>query len=234
MRLPILVFHICAGTIGLLSGAVGIAVRKGSRQHRVAGNVFFVSMLSLAVSAVYLSFMKHQISNVFGGTLTFYMVATAWLTARRREGGTGIFDYVALLVALAVGVCEVTYGSEAALSPTGLKDGYSPGVYFGSGFVALLAVTGDVRMIVRGGIFGAQRIARHVWRMCIALFVASGSFFLGQQQVFPAAVRNTPILPILTFLPIVIMIFWLLRVGLTKAYKGKWMPRGGDGSSLQT
>jgi uncharacterized membrane protein len=62
MRLPILVFHICAGTIGLLSGAVGIAVRKGSRQHRVAGNVFLVSMLSLAVSAVYLSFMKHQIS----------------------------------------------------------------------------------------------------------------------------------------------------------------------------
>ena len=56
----------------------------------------------------------------------------------------------------------------------------------------------------------------------------------GQQQVFPAAVRNTPILPILTFLPIVIMIFWLLRVGLTKAYKGKWMPRRVDGSSPQT
>jgi uncharacterized membrane protein len=84
MRLPILVFHICAGTIGLLSGAVGIAVRKGSRQHRVAGNVFFVSMLSLAVSAVYLSFMKHQISNVFGGTLTFYMVATAWSPLSRE------------------------------------------------------------------------------------------------------------------------------------------------------
>jgi hypothetical protein len=74
-------------------------------------------------------------------------------------------------------------------------------VYFGSGFVALLAVAGDVRMIVRGGIFGAQRIARHVWRMCTVSFVASGSFFQGQRQVFPPAVRNTPILPILTFLP---------------------------------
>jgi hypothetical protein len=39
-----------------------------------------------------------------------------------------------------------------------------PGVYFGSGFVALLAVAGDVRMIMRGGIVGAQRIARQVWR----------------------------------------------------------------------
>jgi hypothetical protein len=92
----------------------------------------------------------------------------------------------------------------------------------------------SVAPAVRGSIFGAQRIARHVWRMCIALFVASGSFFLGQQQVFPAAVRNTPILPILTFLPIVIMIFWLLRVGLAKASKGKWILHGGDGSSLQT
>lgn len=39
MRLPILVFHISAGILGVLSGAVAMSFRKGSRGHRVAGNV---------------------------------------------------------------------------------------------------------------------------------------------------------------------------------------------------
>ncbi len=44
MRFPILVFHICAGISGLLSGAVAMSFRKGSRGHRVAGNVFVISV----------------------------------------------------------------------------------------------------------------------------------------------------------------------------------------------
>jgi hypothetical protein len=49
----------------------------------------------------------------------------------------------------------------------------------------LLAAVGDVRMLARGGITGARRIGRHAWRMSFGLFIATGSFFLGQQQVFP-------------------------------------------------
>jgi hypothetical protein len=50
---------------------------------------------------------------------------------------------------------------------------------FFMGSVMLLAGAGDVRMLVRGGVFGAKRIARHLWRMCFGLFIAAGSFFLG-------------------------------------------------------
>jgi uncharacterized membrane protein len=84
MRVPLLVVHISAGILGILSGFAAIFLRKGSRQHGVAGNVFFISMLSMSASAVYLAFMKHQINNVFGGILTSYLVATAWVTATRR------------------------------------------------------------------------------------------------------------------------------------------------------
>ena len=45
MRAPVLVIHICAGTLGLLSGAAAMALRKGSRRHGAAGNVFVVAML---------------------------------------------------------------------------------------------------------------------------------------------------------------------------------------------
>ena len=228
MRSPLLVLHIIAGTLGMLSGFVAIIFRKGSRGHGMAGNLFVISMLILSASGVYLSFIKSQPGNVPGGTLTFYLVATAWITARRREKGPGIFDWAALLVALSVGAMTVTYGLEAATSQTGLKHGYPPGPYFLLGSVALLAAMGDVRMLLRRGISGTQRIARHLWRMCFALFVAASSIFLARQHLFPALLLKTGVLHLLSFLPLILMIFWLIRVRSANAYKRMSMPRGRD------
>src|ERR1700686_1901937 len=99
---PLLIVHICGGIMGLLSGSAAMVVRKGSRLHKRAGDVFVISMLTMGASGAYLASMKSQTTNIFAGILTFYLVSTAWLTARRREKQTGIFDGVALLVALAV------------------------------------------------------------------------------------------------------------------------------------
>jgi uncharacterized membrane protein len=232
MQSPILDLHIVAGTLGMLSGFVTVFLRKGSRRHGIAGNVFVVTMLCLSSSGVFLAIMKHQTGNILGGALTFYLVATAWLTARRRDGEPGIFDWGALLIVLAVAVVEVTLGLEAAISPTGLKYDYPPGPYFFMGSVAWLAVIGDVRMLVRRGITGSHRIARHLWRMCFALFIAAASIFLARQHLFPAFMRKTGMLVFLSFLPLLLMIFWLIRVRFTNADKKKRPVMGGLEPSL--
>ncbi|HYM78237.1 MAG TPA: hypothetical protein VE377_19845 [Candidatus Dormibacteraeota bacterium] len=224
MRSPLLVLHIIAGTLGMLSGFVAVFLRKGSRQHGLAGNVFVISMLSLGSTGTFLAIMKSQPGNILGGIFTFYLVATAWLTARRRDGGTNILDWGALLVVLALAVVEVTWGLEAAMSPTGLKYAYSPGPYFFLGSVAVLAVVGDIRMLVRKGISGTPRIARHLWRMCFGLFIAASSIFLARQHLFPAFMRTTGMLFGLSFLPIALMIFWLIRVRVTNAYRERTIP----------
>jgi len=225
MRSPLLFFHIIAGTLGMLSGFVAVFLLKGSRRHGIAGNVFVIAMLVLSASGVFLAVMKSQPGNILGGTLTFYLVATAWMTARRRDGEPGIFDWCALLVVLGVAVCQITFGLEAAFSATGLKYDYPPWPYFFLGTVAVLAVTGDVRMLARKGISGTPRIARHLWRMCFALFIAASSIFLARQQLFPAFMRKTGALVFLSFLPIGLMIFWLIRVRFTNAYKKKVIGR---------
>ena len=48
MRLPLLILHILAGSIALLTGTVAMAVRKGGNLHRASGDVFTVAMLTLA------------------------------------------------------------------------------------------------------------------------------------------------------------------------------------------
>ena len=221
MRTTILVFHICGGLVGLLSGAAAASFRKGSRRHALSGIVFVVSMLSMAAAGVLLAIMKSQPANVLGGTLTLYLVATAWLTAKRsdRDAAIGLFDLGALSVVLGITAIEITWGVQAAMSPTGLKFDYPPGPFFFMGSVAALAAVGDFRMLLHRGISGGRRIARHLWRMCFALFIASASIFLARQQLFPALLRKTGVLIVLSFLPLIVMIFWLIHVRLANAYR---------------
>ncbi len=199
-----------------------MSFRKGSRQHRLAGNVFFVAMVAMGLSAAYLG-------NVFGGLFVCYLVATAWLTARRRDGGTNVFDWGALLFALVFGVLAITDGLKVANSPTGSRNGVPAGMILFLGSVALLAAAGDVRMLVRGGVFGRTRITRHLWRMCFALFMATGSF-LAQRRVL--AFLGGPKIMLLAVIPLVLMIFWLIRVRFTNAYKEKSVSSPGEVRSL--
>jgi uncharacterized membrane protein len=218
---PVLVLHISGGITGILSGAVAMCFRKGGRGHVMAGQVFVIAMLCMSGAGAYMAFMKSQTGNLMGGIMTFYMVATAWMTARRRDGETSIFDWGALVVALAFGAVAVTLGLRALRG----QAEYPPAVYFIWGSVALLSAAGDVRMLARGGVFfGSQRIVRHLWRMCLGLFIATGSFFLGQQKVFPASLRGLKVWFVPAFLPLLLLIFWLFRVWLTKAYKKPALP----------
>src|SRR5256885_16029665 len=101
MTMPSLLFlHVFAGLMALLSGTAAMSFRKGSRRHRETGYVFVASMLALGASGAYIGFTAHEILNGVMGVLTFYLVTTAWLTARRGDAQTFPFDYAALLVPL--------------------------------------------------------------------------------------------------------------------------------------
>ncbi len=223
---PMLLFHILAGSAGLLAGAAAMFLRKGSRRHRLVGTVFFVSMLAMTSSAVLITVVEPNglVINFLMGLLTFYLVVTAWRAARRRSGGTSLFDWGAMAAAAGVAAGLVYYGVEAASSLTGSKDGIGAGMYLFFGAVALLAASLDLRMIGRGGVTGAARIARHLWRMCFALLIAVMSLFMGQPQLFPEAVRNSGVLALPGLLLIVLMIFWLIRVLFGKAFRTRPAP----------
>jgi hypothetical protein len=55
--------------------------------------------------------------------------------------------------------------------------------------------------------------------MCFAFFIATGSFFLGQQDVLPQPLRGSPILLVLAFAPFGVMAFWLVRVRVGKRFR---------------
>jgi uncharacterized membrane protein len=220
-----LICHVSAGTVAILSGAAALSVRKGERLHRAFGTVFFLSMLTVSALAVYLAVFVPPIfsgaappsASVSVAILTIYLAATAWMTVRRKNGSVGLFEKGAFLVAFGVAAALLVFGLRAASIPTARPGEYEP--YFVFASFAAFAAALDLKVILRGGISGAQRIARHLWRMCFALFFAAAFFFLGQQQVLPKVIRGSPFLVVLALAPLILMIFWLFRVRFSKRFK---------------
>jgi hypothetical protein len=242
---PILVLHICAGTVGLLSGTAAMFFRKGSRRHIQAGKVFVASMLIMALGATYLGIVKNQPSNIGGGIITFYLIGTGWLTARRRDGEVSRMDWVALLIPLTLGILIWVNGIQVLRSGATSQNGVPVGMSFFMGSICLLAAGGDIRTLLRGGVFGVQRIARHLWRMCFGLFIAAGSFFMGPSnrplrllsavgvgQHLPSGLFSTGLYLFLTIFPLVLLIFWIVRVRFTDAFKEKPIPPSSNIYSL--
>jgi hypothetical protein len=209
--------HIGGATVALLSGFLATALRKGSGAHGAAGSVFFVSMILMSSSAAYLSGILNPNSlNLIVSLLTFYLVTTAWRAAKQREARISWFDRGALAWVLLVSLIAIVNGIEAAGSPTKTKQGMPAAAYFVFGTVALLCAVTDSRVILRGGVAGAQRIARHLWRMCLALLIATLSFYPGQARNLPASMRETSLSYVPHILLVGTMLFWRARVARRK------------------
>jgi uncharacterized membrane protein len=210
---PLLWVHIAAGLAAVLIGAIAIAARKGGRLHTSSGIWFAIAMIVLAVTASILEpFRETEPGSPLVGLVVFYFVLTSWVTARRRDGTTGKFEIAACIAALLTAALVAWDGFTGALSPTPV--GRGP-VFIMAGLL-FLAGLGDLNVILREKMTAAQRLSRHLWRMCFAFFIATGSFFIGQQDILPAAVRGSPVLFVLGFAPLVAMAFWLVRLRLKK------------------
>lgn len=198
--------HIASGSLALLSGAVAVSARKGGRLHVRAGTWFLVSMLVLGVTAAILEPFRSPPGSPVVGLFVCYFVATSWVAARRRDGKTGRFEIIACAVALGTSAIMAWSGVNGATTPAGA------GPVFALAGLCLLAGLFDLNAILRTRLTPVQRIARHLWRMCFAFFIATGSFFLGQQDVLPQAIRGSPALFVPAFAPFAVMAFWLVRL----------------------
>lgn len=211
-------FHVAAGSAALLAGAAALGVRKGGRLHARAGTIFLAAMLAMAGTGSVMAALKPERGSAVIGLFTCYLVATSWLTARRRTGEAGALERIGLAVALACSAAMLIFGLMASNAAGGKLDGLPAAAHFPFALVAALAAALDLNFILRGRLERRQRVARHLWRMCAALFVAAASFFLGQQDEFPAALRGLPIWFVPPFLTLAAMVFWILRVRFAAAF----------------
>ena len=205
MLLPI---HVAAGGLAIVLGAVALSVKKGGTIHRRSGLLFVYAMLVMAFTAAILG-------NVGGGLMTAYFVGTSLTTVRAESPWSRRFNVAALAVVLVLALFDIIGGVKAFNSPRGFLNGVPFPMFFFLATVMFLAAAGDVRVMRFGLPRGGPRLARHLWRMCFALFIAAGSFFSIRERVAKILPEPFTTVP-MRVLPIVLlfgaMFYWLWRV----------------------
>jgi uncharacterized membrane protein len=213
MLLPI---HIIAGGLAMVLGAVALVASKGATLHRKSGLLFVYAMLIMGFSGSILALrLSLTNANVLGGFTSAYFVVTALTTVRPASAGTRWLNRAGLLVVIALSLIDIALGFKALASPGGTINGVPFFMTFFMAAILVLAAIGDIRMLRLGTLPAASRLARHLWRMCFALFIAAGSFFSIRERV--AKILPEPFTtPLMRALPVMLifvaMFYWLWRV----------------------
>ena len=71
---PSMLLHILGGMLAIVAGFAALFVRKGSRIHRMTGNVFTASMLCMAAGGAYMAYVKWQPSNIIAGFIALLLL----------------------------------------------------------------------------------------------------------------------------------------------------------------
>jgi uncharacterized membrane protein len=224
MRLT-LFFHVLAGSAGLVLGYVALFAAKGAAVHRRSGLLFVSTMVVMAIGGAVLALglNKAPAINIPAALLTTYLMITALTTVRPLPIGSRPTRWLALggmLVALVVGAIMIVFAVEAVTNG-GKRNGMPafPCLLFAS--IGLTGAAGDIRVLRNGAFAGPARLARHLWRMSMALFLAALSFSVQAARILskyvdvPGFLIAVPMLLVLGT-----MAYWLWRVRLRRSLRG--------------
>lgn len=218
--------HIAAGGFAVALGFIALAAQKGGFVHRRAGIVFATAMVIMGGTGSLLA-LRDSSSNpsVIAGLMCTYFVATAWTTVRRPAMWTRLVEAVALVVALTLAILMLYQGVQVWQLPGHVRNGVPALMILFLGSILLMAAAGDVRRWRSAHIQAAARLSRHLWRMCFAFFIATGSFFSIRSRVatiFPDSINTAPVRIAFVVLPFAAMFYFLWRVNRTRV---SWLPR---------
>ena len=222
--MTLLPVHVVAGGVAMVLGAIALLVSKGGTLHRRSGLLFVVAMLTMGISGSILA-SRHSLTNtnVLGGFVAVYFVATALTTVRPVALWTSRLNAAMLVVGIAFVAMEIGFGSMAVASSTTIPgcswcrtlDGVPFFMLFFLATITALAVIGDIRLMRSRTLGTGSKLARHLWRMCFALFIAVGSFFsipARVARILPQAFATPAMRTLPIALVLVAMFYWLWRV----------------------
>lgn len=216
-----LFIHIVAGTLGLISGFIALASSKGSGLHRLAGKVYFQTMIIMSLTGMNMALRSMIFITVLASALTIYLVYTSWLAVKIAYFKSLAFKVSSFVMGACVSFFGMCLSLRAYYGTTDMIHSFAvpAEVYYLFTGLALIATTADLVFIFQKKRQYKRRMLRHVWRMCVPLYIASSSFFVGQEQLFPDWLQGSYLLQIPQFTAILLMLYWVARIHIYKGIK---------------
>lgn len=93
-----LMLHIASGFTALLMGLVALISKKGQKTHKRSGMIFFISMLGVSFSALFMSYLKPSVFLFHIGIFALYQNVSGYRATRNKSLKPAIFDWAMLLI----------------------------------------------------------------------------------------------------------------------------------------
>ena len=110
----ILIIHIIAGSLGLLTETINILLKKGGKRHRQIGRLFVFFMVTTGISSIILVILHPNNFLLIVGIFTIYLVGTGDRYMRLRLLGKrqkpAFTDWFLSLGMLLSGICFIVWG----------------------------------------------------------------------------------------------------------------------------
>ena len=119
IALIILVIHIAAGSVALLTAFVALVTAKGGVIHIRAGRVYAIGMTLIFLTAIPLAILGASIFLLLIAVFSFYLVFAGWRFARNRSRRPQPVDWIAAAIMGLTGVGMWGYAAVLALSGAG-------------------------------------------------------------------------------------------------------------------
>ncbi|MEL6832684.1 MAG: hypothetical protein AAFP77_06820 [Bacteroidota bacterium] len=180
---PLLFLHILAGTLALVCSIIAFASSKWSKLHRVAGAIFFWSMLFTAVSSVPPAIHSNKWVLLLVAVFSFHLTYSGRRYIQFRQGKKANFiDYTISGLAVVFGLLLWGYGVPVFYKAMGVMGASAP---FAFGFLSMMMAKEDFQWYLGKNASPKLALRRHIGRMGGATIAAFTAFFVNVNFVVP-------------------------------------------------
>ncbi len=207
----LLLLHVAAGSLALLSAIFAISFRKGAKNHNLAGKTYFWSMMAVAATAIPVSILRPNLMLFFVAIFSSYMAYAGWRFGRKSRYIMARQPYVEWAM-LVVGIAMIFSGLVQVF--TGSPMGW---VLVAFGAIGLQFAVQDLRGWGKAEDFGT-RISNHLSHMLGGTIATVTAVLV--QQVVPRLDPSSSFKVIVWLAPTVIItpliIIWARKVKATQ------------------
>ena len=202
IRTILLVIHIAAGTVALLTALASVVSAKGATFHIRAGRIFTIGMAMIFLTAVPLAVLGADIFLLLIAVFSFYLAFAGWRFARNRRRQPHPVDWAAAGILALTGLAMWGYGGY--LASTGDTQWVTMLVFGG---IAAALATADGRFHRRPP-RGQVRIRRHLTNMLAGTIATITAVAVVNVDLNP--VWLPWILPTVVITPVIV--WWNIRI----------------------
>ncbi len=207
----LLYLHIAAGMLALVVAPIAMIVRKGGRQHRLWGKVYFGGMTVVTVTAIIISLYRPIPFLLMVAVFSYYFIVTGYrvLYLKQRKGQQPmLLDWIISGVAATFNTGLIFWGIYSLFSGDGSAFAW---IALAFGVIGLLTVAQNLRQFIKPEASREHWLLQHMGGM-VGGYIATVSAF--------SAVN-------FDFLPTLLRWLWPTLIGLpllniwTRSYKKK-------------